>query len=420
MTETLDTKPPEGARRAAFAFIFVTILLDMMAVGIIIPVLPRLVTSFVGGDARRGAEIFGVFGVVWALMQFLFTPVMGSLSDRFGRRPVILISNLGLSLDYVLMALAPSLAWLFVGRVISGITAASISTGSAYIADVTPPDKRAGAYGLLGLAFGLGFILGPAIGGLLGHQDPRLPFWCAAGFSFVNFMYGLLILPESLAPGLRAPFRWRMANPIGALELLRSRPGLLGLSVVIFLSNLSHVVLPAVFVLYADYRYDWDARQVGLCLAAVGASSAVVQGLLVRPLVKRLGERRVMLFGLVCGALGFAIYGLAPTGSLFLCAVPVMALWGLASPSTQGLMTRRVEPTEQGRLQGAVSSLTGLAGLIGPLLFTQTFAIFIGPKLRLPGAPFLLASFLMVLAVAVAFRAPGEAGGEGLATAESG
>src|SRR5438270_9826324 len=275
-TAVADDKPP--VRSGAAAFIFVTILLDMFALGLVMPVLPKLVESFVANDTARAARIFGLFGTAWALMQFFFSPVLGALSDRFGRRPVVLLSNLGLALDYILMALAPSLAWLFIGRVISGITSASISTAFAYIADVTPPEKRAAVFGKIGAAFGAGFILGPAIGGLLGGMDPRLPFWVAAGLSFANALYGLLILPESLPPERRSPFHWKSANPMGALHLLRSDRVLAGLSVVNFLAQVAHVVLPSTFVLYTTYRYGWDPRTVGLTLAMVGICTMAVQG----------------------------------------------------------------------------------------------------------------------------------------------
>lgn len=397
---------PGGPRKAAVVFIFVTVLLDMLALGMIIPVLPRLVLGFLSGDTARGAEVYGLFGTVWALMQFLAAPILGSLSDRFGRRKVILLSNFGLGLDYIVMALSPSLGWLFAGRVISGISSASVPTAYAYISDVTPPEKRAGAFGLLGAAFGAGFIFGPALGGLLGASDPRLPFWAAAGFSLANALYGLFVLPESLPPERRARFDWRRANPIGSLALLRSRPGLLGLALVLILGYLAHEVLPAVFVLYADYRYGWNARTVGLTLAAVGVGSAIVQGGLVRPIVGRFGERRAALVGLVAGAVSFAVYGLAPTGPQFWIGIPLMSIWGLTNPAVQGLMTGRVGPSEQGRLQGANSSLRGITGLLGPGLFTFTFATFIGPRagLHLPGAPFLLSALLLVVAVAVAWR----------------
>ena len=312
-------------RRGAVAFIFITILLDMFALGLILPILPKLVESFVDNDTASAARIFGLFGTAWAVMQFFFSPVLGGLSDRFGRRPVVLLSNLGLALDYVLMALAPSLTWLFVGRVISGITSASVSTAFAYIADVTPAEPRAAVFGKVGVAFGAGFILGPAVGGLLGGMDPRLPFWVAAGLSFANTLYGLLILPESLPPDRRSPFRWKSANPLGALHLLRSDRVLAGLSVVNFLAQVAHVVLPSTFVLYATYRYGWDATTVGLTLAMVGVCSMAVQGLAIGPIVRRLGERRALLLGLFSGAAGFLIYGAAPTGPLFWLGIPVMA-----------------------------------------------------------------------------------------------
>ena len=393
-------------RRGAVAFIFVTILLDMFALGLILPILPKLVESFVDNDTARAAEIFGLFGTAWALMQFLFSPVLGGLSDRFGRRPVVLLSNLGLALDYVLMALAPSLIWLFIGRVISGITSASVSTAFAYIADVTPPEQRAATFGKIGVAFGAGFILGPAVGGLLGGMDPRLPFWVAAGLSFANTLYGLLILPESLPKDRRSPFHWKSANPLGALRLLGTDRVLTGLSVVNFLAQIAHVVLPSTFVLYATYRYGWDATTVGLTLAMVGVCSMAVQGLAIGPIVKRLGERQALLLGLGSGAAGFLIYGVAPTGPLFWLGIPVMSLWGVAGAATQALTTRLVAPDQQGQLQGATSSVQSVSQMLGPFLFTLTFAYFIGANapFKLPGAPFLLAAALLLLALLLATR----------------
>jgi len=394
------------SRHGAAAFIFVTILLDMLALGLILPILPKLVESFVDNDTATAAKIFGGFGTAWALMQFFFSPILGALSDRFGRRPVVLLSNFGLALDYVLMALAPSLAWLFVGRVISGITSASISTSFAYIADVTPPEKRAAVFGKVGAAFGAGFILGPALGGLLGGMDPRLPFWVAAGLSFANTLYGLLILPESLPPDRRSPFRWKSANPLGALHLLRSNRVLAGLSLTNFFGQVAHVVLPSTFVLYATYRYGWDTATVGLTLALVGICAMVVQGAGVGPIVNRLGERRALLLGLGCGAVGFLIFGVAPSGPLFWLGIPVMALWGVSGAAIQSLMTRLVTPDQQGQLQGATNSVQSVSQLVGPFLFTLIFAYFIGAQapLKLPGAPFLLASALLVLALVIAAR----------------
>ncbi|WP_291605190.1 TCR/Tet family MFS transporter [Bradyrhizobium sp.] len=396
--------PP--VRTGAVAFIFVTVVLDMLALGLIMPILPKLVQSFADDDAGRAARIFGLFGTAWALMQFVSSPVLGGLSDHFGRRPVILLSNFGLAADYVLMALAPNLIWLFVGRVISGITAASISTAFAYIADLTPPDRRASIFGKIGAAFGIGFVLGPALGGVLGDVDPRLPFWAAAGLSFANALYGFLILPESLAPERRTPFRWRTANPLGALRLLGSHRVLAGLSAANLLGQIAHVVLPSMFVLYTTYRYGWDAKTVGLTLAIVGICAGVIQGFGVSLMVRHLGERGALLLGLFCGAIGFIVFGAAPTGILFWLGIPAMALWGAAGAATQSLMTRIVGPDEQGRLQGANSSVQSVAQLIGPFTFTLTFSYFIGASapLHLPGAPFLLASVLLVAAFAIAAR----------------
>jgi DHA1 family tetracycline resistance protein-like MFS transporter len=399
--------PSQPQRKAALAFIFVTVLIDMLAFGMIIPVLPILVQSFVGGNAARGAEIYGLFGTAWALMQLIFAPVQGSLSDHFGRRPVILISCAGLGLDFILMALAPNLWWLLLGRIISGIAAASFSTAGAYISDVTPPERRAASFGLLGAAFGIGFVLGPALGGVLGDISPRLPFWASAFMALANVCWGLFVLPESLPKEKRVPFAWKNANPLGALKLLRSHPTLAGLARSYFLINLAHVVLPSTTVLYMHYRYGWNTRAVGLVLAGVGISSLIVQGFLVKPAVRLLTERRALIVGLIFGAAGFAIYGLAPTGPIFWIGVPVMALWGIATPSLQALMTRLVEPTEQGRLQGALASLIGMASLFGPALFTQIFAasISIGSDLRaFPGAPFLVAALIILVAMVLAWR----------------
>ena len=403
MSETSAVGVPP-ARGAAVAFIFVTILLDMLALGLIMPILPKLVESFVDNNTAQAARIFGVFGTAWALMQFVFSPILGSLSDRFGRRPVVLLSNFGLGLDYVLMALAPSLIWLFVGRVISGITSASISTAFAYIADITPAERRAAVFGKVGAAFGAGFIIGPAVGGLLGDVDPRLPFWIAAGLSFANTMYGLLILPESLPRDRRAPFRWKSANPIGALHLLRSDRVLTGLSVSNFFAQLAHAVLPSIFVLYATYRYGWDSKTVGGTLAMVGVCTMLVQGAGIGPIVRVFGERRSLLLGLLCGAAGFFIFAIAPTGPLSWLGIPVMSLWGVSGAAIQALMTKRVEPDQQGQLQGANASVQSVSQLLGPFLFTLTFAYFIGAQtpLHLPGAPFYLASALVLLALVVA------------------
>jgi MFS transporter, DHA1 family, tetracycline resistance protein len=378
-------------------------VLDMMAVGIVAPVLPKLVLQFQAGDVADAALFTGLFATLWAAMQFVSSPVIGAASDRFGRRPVILLSNLGLGLDYLLMAWAPSLAWLFVGRVLSGVTSASFPTAGAYIADVTPPEGRAAKFGMLGAAFGLGFVIGPAVGGLLGSIDLRLPFQVAAALSLLNVAYGFFILPESLPPERRRPFRLRDAHVLGSLRLLRSRTGLAALALLLFVSALAHEALPNLFVLYTDRRYGWDETTVGLALGLVGLSSVVVSMSLVRPLVRRLGERDAALGGLACGLAGFLVFGLAPTGRIYLIGIALVALWGVAGPSIQALMSRATDPAHQGQLQGAIGSLRAVTGMVGPLLFTQVFGMAVerGGAGTTLGAPYFVAAALVGVALLV-------------------
>jgi MFS transporter, DHA1 family, tetracycline resistance protein len=404
---TTEPQPAETAQgppgavtkhgRAAFTFIFITVLLDMLALGVIVPVLPKLIIHFEHGDMAMAATQTGIFAFVWAAMQFVFAPVTGALSDHFGRRPIVLLSNFGLGCDYILMAVSPTLGWLFLGRIISGITSASYPTANAYIADVTAPEKRAAKFGMLGAAFGLGFIVGPAVGGVLGGMGLRYPFWAAAGLSLANALYGFFILPESLPRERRAPFRLRKANPLGALKLLRSNPELFGLATAMFLYYNAHEALPSMFVLYTDYRYHWGAQLTGWVLAGVGVGSTIVSAALISLAIKRLGEVRTMFTGMLSGIAGFAIFAAAPFTSIFVIGVPLLSLWGLASPPIQALMSKRVAPNEQGQLQGALMSLFGVAGMIAPLIFTQVFAQAIAPAraLQLPGAPYWLASALL-------------------------
>ena len=390
-------------RRAALGFVFVTVLLDMLAFGIIAPVLPRLILEFLHGDMARTSEAMGLFVTTWAVMQFFFSPVLGMLSDRFGRRPVILLSNFGLGLDYAVMALAPTLSWLFVGRVLSGITASSMPTANAYLSDVLPPEKRAKAFGIFGAAFGVGFVLGPAIGGWLGAIGPRLPFWVAGALSLLNACYGFFVLPESLPPERRSPaIRWKNANPLGALRLLRSHRELFGLATVNFLGYLAHEVYATVWVLYATDRFGWTKAGVGTSLAVVGVATVVMSGAVVGWSVRRFGERASFFAGLVGAAVGFLIFAFAPTGWLFMAGIPVNALWSLAAAPSQSMMTRRVSPSEQGELQGALSSLRGLAMIVGPGMFSGTFALFLAPSLHFPGAPWVLAALLLLVSLAIA------------------
>ena len=388
---------------AALGFIFVTVLFDMLAFGIAIPPLPKLISDFVAGDTARASEYLGLFTTTFALMQFFFSPVLGMLSDRYGRRPVVLLSNFGLALDYMIMAMAPSLRWLFLGRTLSGLSSSSIPTATAYISDVTAPEKRSQAFGLLGAAFGVGFIVGPAIGGWLAQYNPRLPFWVAGAASLLNASYGLLVLPESLTPEKRqGRLAWKNANPIGALRLLRSHAELLGLASVNFLGYLAHEIYATVWILYVMYRFGWDQRMIGMALAVVGVCSIVCSAVLVGPIVARLGERRALLTGLLFATAGFVIYGRADSSIAFFAAIAISSLWSLAGPTSQSLMTRRVSSAEQGELQGAIASLRGIAMIIGPQIFASTFAYFISHDHHIPGAPWYLAALLLAISLAIA------------------
>jgi DHA1 family tetracycline resistance protein-like MFS transporter len=397
-------------RRAAIGFILVTALLDILAMGLVIPVLPPLVEQFSGSAARAGIWN-GVLVALWALMQFAASPVIGALSDQFGRRPVVLLSVAGMAADWLLMALAPNLGWLAIGRMIGGVTSSSFTTAYAYMADITPPEQRSRAYGWLGAAFSAGFVLGPAIGGLLGAASPRLPFWVAAGMSALAFLYGWRVLPESLPRESRMRFSWRRANPFGALTLLRSHRDLSALSVVNFLLYFAHYVFSAVFVLYVGRRYGWGPLEVGLLLALVGVLDMVVQGLLVGPVVRRLGDWGTMVLGLLGGAVGVACMGLAPNAGLFTLAMLPNALWGLAMPTLQSLMTQRVAETEQGQLQGANNSVASIAGVISPVFFGWVYSVSVGEAAPIPfiGAAFLIAAGVLLAAVAAGAVSRGRA-----------
>src|SRR5882762_7960498 len=409
-----NTTPAPSVGRAAFTFILIMVAFDFLAFGIIAPVLPDLIRQFEGGDFARASSITGYFGFAWATKQFIFSPLLGAWSDRFGRRPVILISCFGLSIDYVFMALAPSLRWLLVGRIISGITTSNVSTAFAYVTDVTKPEERAKPFGLVSAAFGLGFVIGPAVGGWLGNMNLRFPFWAAAALSFGNALYGYFVLPESLPPERRAKSAWHMANPLGSLRLLSSHTELAGLSVVTTLYYLAHNSLPSMWALYTEYRYVWSRRDVGLSLAVVGVCAAIVSGVLVGPFVKRFGERRSLLSGLLFGTMGFAGFALASRGWMILAVIPFIALWGIAAPAMQSLMARHVDPSSQGKLQGAINSLRAITGMAGPVLFTQIFAVAISPRysFHLPGAPYYLAALLLgaSLLLAAYVTRPSEAG----------
>jgi DHA1 family tetracycline resistance protein-like MFS transporter len=397
--------PKAPGRQAAIAFIFITVAIDMISIGIIAPVLPKLIANFLNGDISHAAEITGIFATVWAAMQFVFSPLLGMLSDRVGRRPVILISCAVTAIDFVIMAVAPNLWWLFAGRVLSGIATANMSTAWAYVADVTSQERRAQAFGLLSAAFGLGFIIGPAIGGLAGNVDPRLPFWIAAAFSLLNTLYGLVVLPESLDAEHRTKrFEWKRANPVGSLRLLRRHRELSGLAGVTFITLIAHEALPVLWVLYLIAQFGWDERAIGLALALVGLVSAITASTLVGPVIRRFGERRTMLIGLATFALGNALIAIDSV-PVFIAGMIVTCLSIYNSP-VQSLMTKRVGPSEQGELQGAMGSLRGISMMIGPVLFSWTFAEVAGPfrSYGLLGLPYFIAALMLVAALAVAWR----------------
>jgi DHA1 family tetracycline resistance protein-like MFS transporter len=389
--------------RAAVGFILVTACLDIVAMGLVMPVLPKLIEEF-SGDVANAGLWNGLLVALWAGMQFIASPIIGSLSDRFGRRPVLLISVAGMAADWALMALAPNLWWLAIGRMIGGVTSSSFTTVYAYMADITEPENRARGYGLIGAAFSGGFVLGPVLGGILGEISPRAPFWTAAAMSGLAFLYGWLVLPESLKPENRMAFSWRRANPVGALALLRTHADLIRLAVVNFLLYFAHHLFSAVFVLYAGFRYGWSPLQIGLLLGGVGLMDMVVQSLLTGPVTKRLGDRPTMILGFVGGTTGMLCMGLAPNSWAFIAAMLPNAFWGLAMPTLQALMTRRVSDSEQGQLQGANNSLASIAGVVSPLFFGWIYTLSAGPRapLRFIGTPFLIAAAVMLVATALA------------------
>jgi MFS transporter, DHA1 family, tetracycline resistance protein len=394
------------SRRPALGFILITLVLDVLGIGLIIPILPRLIQSFEGGSIVAASSTFGLLAALYSLMQFLCAPLLGSLSDRYGRRPVILASLFGSGLDYFFLAFAPSLGWFFVGRMIAGITGANYAVAAAYIADVSPPEKRAANFGLIGAAFGVGLVLGPALGGVLGNIGLRIPFLVAGGFTLLNWLYGWLVLPESLAPENRRRFNWGRANPVGALLDLRRYPMALGLAGTYFIIYLAHQVMPSTWVLYTGYRYHWTVGQTGLSLAMVGLMAAIVQGGLTRVVVRRFGEARTALAGMTVSAASYVAYGFASESWMAYSIIVIASLGGLTGPAVQGLISRGVGAREQGGVQGSLTSLVSVAGIIGPLLATRLFGYFIGETapFHLPGAAFFFSAVLVVIAMLMGLR----------------
>lgn len=395
------------ARRASIVLVLAVVYIDMLGIGLAYPILPRLIQHFEQGDYSRASWIFGLLAAAYALMQFLLAPALGALSDRFGRRPVILLALLGMGINYFAMALAPSLAWLAAGRVIAGMMGATFSTANAYLADITPPEKRAQSFGLIGAAFGFGFITGPALGGYLGGIDLRLPFLVASCLSFANLGFGYFFLPESLAPENRRRFSFGRANPLGALSEIARFPSLAGLLVIFVLATLANRVAETTWVLFVAYRFHWNMEWIGFSLAMVGVMFVVGQGGLVRIVIPLLGERRAIVLGLCVSAIVTVLYGMVPQGWMMF---PVMVLalfgWTIAQPATMGLMSRAMPANEQGLLQGAVASMNSLTAVIAPPLWTGVFAYFVSPVAPaiLPGAAFDGAALVFLAALALAIR----------------
>jgi len=419
---------PAPARQPAIGFIFVTFVLAIVGFGLLIPVLPKLIVEFQGGDVASGSYTYGWLVSIFAVMQFFGSPVLGTLSDRFGRRPIILIATAGSAIDYVIMANAPTLTWFFVARIVAGLTAAVLSTANAYVADVTPPEKRAESFGKLGAAFGIGFIIGPVIGGLLGNYSLRLPFWFAAGCSALNWGYGYFVLPESLKPENRRAFSWQRANPVGALLALRRFPAVLGLVECFFILTLAQVLLQSTWALYTDYRYHWSPLQVGLSLMFAGATMGLVQAVLVKKIVPKLGDTRAIIVGFGVSFVAQLCYGFAPYGWMIYAIICLGCFAGIAQPALQSYITKHIPANEQGAVQGVFAGLASLAGIPGPFIASHSFGWAIAPEHTVhlppvlsfldgawnwllshllphhPGIAFFEAAALVLLALALAVR----------------
>lgn len=393
--------PPGGPH--ALTFLLIAIFIDTLGFGIVIPVLPGLLTELSGGSLADAAAWGGALAFVFALMHLIFGPVLGNLSDRYGRRPVLLGSMAMLAVDYLIMSVAGSLIWLFVGRLLTGISAATFATANAYIADITPERERAARFGLIGAAWGMGFVAGPALGGLIGELGPRVPFLVAAGLAGANVLYGLLVLPETLAPDRRRPFQLARANPIGAFRALRDNRLVPPLFFAVTLYFVAHDVNPSTWTYYVLHRFQWSTAEIGLALAAVGLSSALVSGTLVGPVVRRFGELSAATAGLALAALSFFGYAFASTDWMVFPCIVIGAFMGLVMPALRGLLSRTLPPEQQGELQGALSSLMGLTAIFAPVLMTQTFSIFSASDavLPFPGASFFLAGCCALIALSV-------------------
>ena len=392
--------------RPAVGFIFITLLIDVIGFGIIIPVLPKLIMHLSGADLSHAATIGGWLGFTYLFMQFLFAPVFGGLSDQYGRRPILLLSLFGFGMDYIFQAYAPTIGWLFVGRLFAGVLGSSFTTGAAYISDISTPEKRAQNFGLIGAAFGLGFIIGPAIGGFLGGYGPRAPFLAAAALALLNWLYGLLILPESLALENRRQFSWKRANPIGTLAQLRKFPVVSGLLISLLLLNVAAQSVQGAWSFYTMEKFKWDERLVGVSLSVVGLITAIVQGGLIRVIIPKLGQTRSVYVGLGLYSLGYLLFAFATQSWMMYAFLVPYCMGGIAGPALQGIISTQVPANEQGELQGGLTSLMTVAAFIGLPLVTAIFAYFTAPNhpVYFPGAAMLTSAFLTIISTGLAYR----------------
>jgi DHA1 family tetracycline resistance protein-like MFS transporter len=395
----------KNKNQAALGFIFITILIDVIGWGIIIPVIPALIEELIKGDISEAAKIGGWLTFSYAVTQFIFAPLVGNLSDKYGRRPIILISLFGFTLDYILLALAPTITWLFIGRIIAGITGASITTASAYIADISTPENRAKNFGMIGAAFGLGFIIGPVIGGLLGQYGPRIPFYAAAILCFVNFLYGYFILPESLSKENRRAFDIKRANPVGSFMNLKKYPKLIGLILSMFILYVASHAIQSNWSYFTMYKFNWDEKMVGLSLGAIGLLVALVQGVLIRWINPKLGNEKSIYVGFVFYSLGMLLFAFATESWMMFVFLIPYCLGGIAGPALQAVISNQVPSTEQGEIQGTLASLMSASAIVGPPVMTGVFYFFThdDAPFKFAGAPFLLAAFLMIISACLAF-----------------
>ena len=390
----------------AIGFIFITMLIDIIGLGIIIPVIPKLIKELIQGDISEAAKYGGWLIFAYAITQFIFSPLIGNLSDKYGRRPIILISLFGFSLDYLFLAFAPSIVWLFVGRIIAGITGASITTASAYIADVSTPENRAKNFGLIGAAFGMGFIIGPVIGGFLGQYGARIPFYAAAILCMINFLYGYFILPESLAKENRRDFDWKRANPIGAIMNLKKYPKLIGLMISLFILNVASNAVQSNWSYFTIYKFGWDEKMVGISLGVVGLLVGAVQGGLIRYTNPKLGNNNSIFIGIFLYCVGMFLFATASQSWMMFVFLIPYCLGGISGPALQAVVSGQVSASEQGEIQGTLTSLISASSIVGPPMMTNVFYYFThkSAPFQFAGAPFILGGILMLVSLFIAYK----------------